>query len=39
MKKQGISTNNTVAMLNSDIIKKTSESDEAAEYRLRKIWI
>ena len=38
MKKQGISTDNTVALLSSQIIKKSGEDSDEADNKLRKVW-
>jgi len=39
MKKQGVTVRNTVILLNSDIIRKSSEQDDEKDNRLKKTWI
>ena len=39
MKKQGIQTKNTIVLLNSNILKKSSEHNEEADNKLKKLWV
>ena len=39
MKKAKIPVHNTIALLNSDIIRKNPENNDEADNRLKKTWI
>lgn len=39
MKKQNITINNTIVLLNSDVIRKSSDQNLEVDNRLKKTWV